>query len=181
MSVTLNLPVRRLPFRGYDDPSLPSGIWWGAGSIVGDASGGTALIRFNFKTEAQPVSGDQWNVERVSAFSGPGTSGIGMTMIPVGLSPSRSFPGAEPLYRFALSGQGSGLNQSALGEDHPLMPVFLGATRGGADTLSAVGFTISNPTATDSFSVTAMGYIWEARSILANGGLNRPPHGLFGN
>lgn len=180
MTIVVDIPIRRLPYRGYDDPSLPVGIWWGSGVLVGDASGGTQQIRFLAKVEGDPVSGDMLNLEQIMAFVSTSTA-TSAFLSPVGFSPSRELPGVDALYRFQLDNLSSALGNSAIGHEHPKLPIFIGATRGGADTLSTIAFGITNLTATDSLSVSMMGYIWEARSLLAPGGLQRPPNGLFGN
>lgn len=180
MTIITTAPIRRLPYRGYDHPALPTGIWWGTGVVVGDASGGTQQVRFEVHAEGAPVSGDMWNIEQVMAFISITTTTSGF-LTAVGLSPSRDSPGVDALYRVVLASLGGGLGNAGIAEVTPGLPVFLGAVRGGADTGAAVGLGVTNLTATDSLSVSMMGYIWEARSQLTEGGLQRPPGGLFGN
>lgn len=179
MTVINMVPIRRLPYRGSDDPALPTGIWWGTGVIVGDASAGTMQVRFTLKAEGDPVSGDVWNVEQLMAFvSDNSTTHFGF-ITAVGLSPSREAPGVDALYPVSFPTLGAGSGQAAIGFQ-PVFPKFLGGTRGGSDTLAAIGIGLTNLTASDSLSVSMMGYIWEARSLMVEGGPQRPERPLFG-
>lgn len=180
MTILTDVPARRLAFRGHDDPALPTGIWWGTGVVVGDASGGTNQVRVLLKAEGAAVSGEMWNLEHVMAFISDAASFVSFVTA-VGLSPSRDAPGVDALYRFQSLSVGSGLGNSALSEVIPRMPIFLGSVRGGADTLAAVAYGTNNLTVSDSLSVSMMGYVWDPRSMLTEGGPQRPPRALFGS
>ena len=179
MTIVLDVPIRRLAFRGFDDPALPTGIWWGTGVLVGDASGGSMQVRFSLKTEGQPVSGEMWNLEQAMAFIGSDQSRDAF-ITAAGLSPSRDLPGVDAIYRAVLSDMGPGQGQSGLANEFSQLPLFLGSVRGGADTSATIGLGLVNLTAAVALSCSMMGYIWGARSILAEGGPQRPPRGLFG-
>ena len=73
-----------------------------------------------------------------------------------------------------------GVDNTAIQEKHPKLPIFLGARLRDADTLAALDIGTLNLTATRAISVSMMGYRWEARSKLALGGLQRPVNALFG-
>lgn len=177
MTIVLDVPIRRLAYRGHDDPSLPTGVWWAAGTIVGDASGGTMQVRAEFKDEGAPVSGEMWNLEEFTAFISDVTALGGFITSP-GLTPSRDNPGADRIWRIQFQSNGS--LSGAIGTDRPKLPIFLGSVRGGADTVAVLALGLNNLTVTDSLSVTMMGYTWGPRSLLAEGGPQRPPRSVFG-
>lgn len=180
MTILSDVPIRRLQYRGYDDPALPVGIWWVTGVVVGDASGGTAQVRGTLKEEGDAVSGNMWNLEQVMAFTSDATP-LAIFITAAGLSPSRELPGVDAIYQGILDTTGAGLGNTALGNAMHRLPIWLGAVRGGADVRATIGFGITNPTASDSLAVSAMGYIWDPRSILVDGGPQRPERSLFGN
>lgn len=179
MTIVANFPFRRLPYRGYDDPSLPVGIWWGSGTVVGDASGGTAQVRFEFAAEGVPVSGDIFNLEQLSVLLSVLANEDGF-LTTVGLAPASNLPAFDRIWALELGAIGSGSGNSALSFNRPQLPLFLGTRRGDVDDVALLAVGVDNPTVTDSLSASAMGYIWEARSILAPGGPQRPARSLFG-
>lgn len=181
MSIFLNAPIRQLHFRGHDDPALPAGIWWGSGTIVGDASGGQQFIRFLFGEEGEPLSGDIFNLEQMSSINS--TSSLRNAFLcTVGMAPAPGLPAFDRIWHVPYQDLGSGLGNSAFGEQAlRVLPLFLGSRRGGAEAVGALDIGTANLTASDSVSVSVMGYRWTGRSVMTEGGPQRPLRSLFGS
>jgi len=180
MTITVEVPIRFLYYRGNDDPSLPVGIWHMSATLVGDASGGFMAVRAQFKEEGQAVPGDFWNLEQVSALVSDVTTRDAFLRT-VGLAPTPGLPAFDRQWAVEFVTLGGSIGNAALGgAAFQLLPLFLGAVRGSASSSATVDIGHGNVTASDSLSVSMMGYRWDARSILAPGGPRRPPNGLFG-
>jgi len=175
VSVVNAIAIR--PWRGYDDPGLPVGMWFAQNAVTGDASGGDMIIFFVFKGEGEPVSGRFFNIEQINFFHSDTTAKAGHVVLnnwetigPVGL--------VNRQYRFRLQSNANGL--SAMNEEvyFPL-PLFLGSVAPIASLAADVEVGVDNVDLT-SFVATLQGYIWEPRSIQAPGGLRRPVDSLYG-
>lgn len=177
MTIVADVRAAPLPWRGHDDPRLPVGVWFASGTVVGDASGGTMQVRFVFSAEGEPVSGDLFNVEQMSCLVSSNTGRDGF-FIAQGLSPSPANV-FDRRWSLKIDPMGSLSGNGGLRDGYPRFPIFLGTKRGGADTFAALSVGLNNLTATDSLSVSVMGYRWGTRSILAPGGPQRPPAGLW--
>lgn len=178
MTILAAFSYRRLIWGGGDDPRLPTGVWVGNGTVVGDASGGAQFVRINFGNEGDPISGEYFNLEQFSTLISEGTS-RDMFLRTVNMT-----PGPQDMfdriwhYRVeTLPGLGG---NSGFGDIHPKLPLFLGARLRDAEAPGTLEFGTTNLTATTSITVSAMGYIWDARSVLVPGGLERPERSLFG-
>lgn len=181
MTIIAAQRIRRLPYRGYDDPRLPVGMWWGSATVVGDASSGTMQVSFEFSAEGDPPTGDIYNLEQISALISDDTAREGF-LTTVGMTPSRGLPGFDRSWRLRYEDQGVQNGNTALDFRVGIgKPLFIGTLRGGVDAVGAIRAGLNNLTATDSLSVSMMGYIWEARSVLAEGGPQRPSNSLFGD
>jgi len=165
------------PWRGYDDPGLPVGMWFAQGAVTGDASGGDMIVFFQFKGEGEAVSGRFFNLEQFNIFhSAIATKDAHMvinnfeTLGPVGL--------VNRQFRMRLQDNDNGV--SAMDNAYYLpLPIFLGSVAPVASLSADLEFGIDNVDLT-SFVATAQGYIWEPRSIQAPGGLRRPVDSLYG-
>ncbi len=49
MSVSGTIRPAYRPYRAYDDPGLPDGIWWARAALQGDATGGSQILSVEFK------------------------------------------------------------------------------------------------------------------------------------
>lgn len=177
MSVVVADAINIRPWRGYDDPGLPVGMYFAQNSVTGDATGGGQTVIFEFKGENEPVSGRFFNIEQMNAFfSDVNTRAASMlinnfeTLGPVGL--------VNRQYRLQLE---NNLNSvAALNADTFLpLPLFLGSVAPVASLAAQVEFRVPNVDLT-SWVVTIQGYIWEPRSVQAEGGLRRPTDALYG-
>lgn len=185
MSVSEEALYLNLPWRGYDDPSLPEGVWWGTVLVAGDASGGSQTATIQFKQEGQAISGDIFSLEELNAFAGV-SSELLATLRTTNMAP---FPGAafpNRFYSMVLKDMAASNGSTALrggrGGDEGMMklPTMLGAASGGAGAVAAVGVEIGNQGVGVGLAITAMGYRWGPRSVLAPGGPQRPARSVFG-
>lgn len=178
MSILLDAPIRRLPWRGSDDPGLPVGLWMSSGTLVGDASGGTQRIRFQLGQEGVPISGEYFNLEQLSVLISEGTPRAGfLTIQNMTPGPTDLFDRVWPLSYLAMGG----LNNSGINQGEPNLPIFVGARLRDSALPGSIAVGVTNLTATTSLSVSGMGYIWEPRSILFSGGIRRPADSIFGS
>jgi len=175
VSVVNAISIR--PWRGYDDPGLPVGMFFSQNAVTGDASGGDQIIFFVFKGEGEPVSGRFFNIEQINCFrTGIVTAPVHIvannweTIGPVGL--------VNRQWRVRMSDND---NDVVAMDEHNYfpLPLFLGSVAPLASLAADVEFGVDNIDLT-SFVCTIQGYIWEPRSIQAPGGLRRPVDSLYG-
>jgi len=172
--VTNAISIR--PWRGYDDPGLPVGMYFAQNAVTGDGSGGDMLILFEFKGEASPVSGRFFNIEQINIFHSAVAGKTGHisinnfeTLGPVGL--------VNRQYRFRLEDNVNGV--SAIEAIALPLPLFMGSVAPVAGLAADLEVGIDNVDLT-SLVATIQGYIWEPRSVQAEGGLRRPVDSLYG-
>jgi len=175
ISVVNGISIR--PWRGYDDPGLPVGMWFAQNAVTGDGSGGSMAVLFEFKSEAEPVSGRFFNLEQLTAHS---SNIINVacslqltnfeTLGPVGL--------VNRNWRFEVQDNSNGVAAMNSFTQVPL-PLFMGSVAPVASLAAQLAVSKINVNIT-SFVVTVQGYIWEPRSIQAEGGLRRPVDSLYG-
>jgi len=173
--VTLTIPVQR-PWRGYDDPGLPVGMWVSQGVVTGDASAGQMAITTVFRPEGARVSGRFFNVEQVEAQISPSNSNgvffflADMDTVGDTVMVDRQWGG------ILASNSSVGILRH---ERLPPLPWFLGAPRRDTGSFSSQ-FQVGTPNVDlSTWLVTLQGYIWEPRSMMAQGGLRRPIDSLY--
>jgi len=175
ISVINGIAIR--PWRGYDDPGLPVGMWYAQNAVTGNASGGDMLILFEFKGEAEPVSGRFYNLEQLNVFHSDNNTKTGHvalnnweTIGPVGL--------VNRQWKIELADNANGV--SAMNDVMYLpLPLFFGSVAPVAELAASLEVGVNNVDLT-SLVATVQGYIWEPRSIQAPGGLRRPIDSLYG-
>jgi len=178
MTVTGETNIAFRSWRGFDNPSYPVGMYIANFVVIGDATGGVMRILFPFKEDGQRADGRFYNIEQMSAFVSinPGIPIEGSIRV-LGFDSVGPFIIGEQNYRFDLVGAGSVISAA---QNFPVMPLFLGQTGRLEGTSSELQVQTGNLLAVI-FAVTIQGYIWEPRSILAEGGLKRPPDVLYGS
>lgn len=180
MSVALLVPIQHRPFRGYDDPGLPNGIWLIQSGVLGDGSGGSLTLDIVFKdgSRAVPESSQLYDIEQMTVFSTLDGSHI------IDINPSNwddLTPGSTGTVATAFAAQlttfdvGSG---SALGGEVAMSPTkwFLGQVRKNT-TNTIVRFRMTNTAV--SLAVKAEGFYWGPESLNAPGGPRRPVDSLY--
>jgi len=184
VNVLAELPPRPALWRGYDDPALPEGIWSASGVVVGDASGGVMFTRILFHPEGAPLDGNIYNLEQLEGFFAGSAARPGF-MNTVGMVPANDPGFLDRLMFLSWSFGGAGIGNSMLiggrggGAGQMGLPFLIGTVRGTADDVGAldVGFANVN---LEVLAVTAMGYRWGPRSVMAPGGPQRPIGSIFG-
>lgn len=182
MSVLVDRTARRRIWRGYDDPGLPTGMWYGWVSAVGDGTGGDVILDLLLENaEASPgtpgLTGNHYNIEAISAQSTLSSATVAAMEL-INLTPP--VEGAALFTRtFSLPMALNELNDNAIliGDLLP-RPLFIGSRQ-----LPAVSciirFTQDNNSG-ETIIFYAEGYVWGARSLQAEGGLRRPVGSLYG-
>jgi len=177
VTVSVQNAISIRPWRGYDDPSLPVGMYFAQNSVTGDASGGDMIVFFDFKGEGEPISGRFFNIEQINAIQSQAATHVGHvsfnnfeTLGPVGL--------VNRQWRILLEDNANGI--AAIVKPHQLpVPLFIGSVAPVASLAASVEVGVDNIDLT-SLTVTIQGYIWEPRSVQAEGGLQRPTQSLYG-
>jgi len=174
MSVIAVFNVQMRPFRGYDDPALPSAQWVGFGFALGDVSAGTMEVHHVFEPVGQPLSGRIFSLEQYYATrtgTTPATWGMrsqNMDRFSNTLGPAN----------FHWAGEmRANVVETTIEQKDLRLPIFLG----GAATIPSAAFLqiFINNLNGETLRAGAMGYVWTPRSTLADGGPQRPPNGLY--
>ena len=176
MSVTAEVNIRNRPWRGYDDPSLPSGMYFAWANIAGDVSGGDRIIRVLYETEAAPVTGRHYNIEQLEVFDEIDADAVvGMFL----LGCSQFINNALQNRQYAISLLAHENEDTAIPTSGVLSrPIFLGQRDDAAAGMTAQFHAVNSDA--KSLFVRVEGYVWEARSVQAPGGLQRPVNSLYG-
>jgi len=176
VSIEITVPIINRPWRGYDDPGLPAGMWVAQGTIIGDGSGGFTQVSFNFHTALTPLSGRFFNLEQLEVHKNNDAAQLlGLTLVNFDLAPI-GVP--NRVIQLSLSPTDSQTDAAALDNVAVDLPLFLGRTitPGLATQLIISGVNVNAV----SLNAMGQGYIWEPRSIQAPGGLRRPLDSLYG-
>lgn len=178
MTIAVDNIVTIRPWRGYDDPGLPVGMYIAQNIVTGDMSGGDMVVIFVFKNEGDPVSGRLFNIEQFTAIQSQPAS------LHVGALQSTNFEALFGIglinnqWRFELEANSNGV--AAINSQIYLpLPLFLGAAAPVASLSAQVEVSVDNDNNT-TLAATIQGYIWEPRSLQAEGGLRRPVDSLYG-
>ncbi len=167
------------PYTAYSEPGLPIASYIAQGGIVGDASGGNAIIEFTFMGEQEELITELFNVEQYEVdTNAAGAQTFIIETINMDTL-SRNRPASKRKWHGATS-PASG--NSALDVADSLMrPIWLGSPNLDARAGTAgYRFTFANVDLR-LYAATIQGYIWGSRSVLAEGGPRRPVGGgLFG-
>jgi len=153
--------VQQRPWRGYDDPGLPVGMYISQGTVLGDASGGSMQINIVFRNAGVAASGRFYNIEQLEIHV---TSELGATE---GFLTFNNFElvGATGLVnrtlRFILTNN-AGATSALDFSEAPRLPIFLGITSPVAGLATDVRVGIDNIN-TETLFATIQGYIWEPR------------------
>ena len=174
--------MRRRIWRGYDDPGLPSGMWYGWVQGTGDVSGGSIILDVTLEpAEAGPVvpglSGVHYSLENIVVQSTFNSTTNGILRL-INLTPPEAGALYTKQYTVGYSANEPGDAAMLIGTQLLQRPLFLGS-RQLVSTVAALRFEVDNTDA-EVIVFWAEGYLWEARSISAPGGLRRPVDSLYG-
>jgi len=176
MAVVAQVVVESRRYSGWTDPRYPIGYWQAALTVAGDVTGGSLAVDLIFQGAAPPTLNSQmYSVERVGIFINDGTDRVAnIGAINMGGPANQGF---IQRYSILLVVQSSGQGEAIRGDQLSILPWFLGSQRtaGITASLSFVTANVNGP----SFTFEAEGYRWGARSVLVDGGPQRPPTGLY--
>lgn len=178
MAVEGLVAVQPRMWRGYDDPGLPVGAWIAHTVLVGDGTGGAATITVVFRGANEPASGRFYNVEQVELHDTDAGFKNGTWSV-VGFERVGTFQIGQRVWKFQLEAGAFASSSMANRTGNIPMPLFLGQSSRFAGLPSTIEVTIANINV-NVFSCTLQGYIWEPRSVMAEGGLRRPLDSLYG-
>jgi len=176
MAVVASIVVESRRYSGWIDPRFPIGYWQAALTLVGDATGGLLGIDLVFQGAAAPeLNSQMYSVERIAARRDSGSNTvISVSAVNMGGPANEGF---QHQYTIALNGIGGASLSGLDGGGFTFIPWFLGSQRTPAITAS---LSLIGPN-TDGIFMTfeAEGYRWSPRSVLVDGGPQRPPTGLY--
>ena len=179
MSIGVAQTIQTQRFQGHDDPRLPIGRWWGATQVTGDASGGIAFLQLNFSDAfVQVLNSNLYNLEGFIYSSQLEANAVGhITGANWRFPPG--FVTVDHAYALPILDVGQPTLNVVSAEAYSFLPVFLGS-QAQAGTAQTLVFVVTN---TDLFinRFKAEGYIWGPRSVLADGGPQRPPGSIYGH
>ena len=175
MAIVQTTPITRREFAGFDDPSLPEGIYQAGAFTTGDGTGGNITQIFEFNSSAARRDARFYSLEYLTLTqAGDG----GSREIELAITNLGSVLGAIfRRWRFQFLSSVSLARTALPGDVYSFLPVFLGR-QSLPNSNSTVFFTLAN-TDTVITSYTIEGYMWGARSINAPGGPSRPLQGMY--
>lgn len=175
MTVSIDTQHFRRPFAGYTAPSLPEAIWVASSSVVGDGSGGVREVRIVLQAAGQARSGNMFSLEQLTLRE-TNLSGTNYLVETVNMDTIGKLVGqAGYMQTLGLTNLVDGSANVAQGKT--ALPLFLGAPF--ATGIAVVAFRSDNISG-QTLSAFAQGYIWGPRSLLAEGGPQRPANSIFG-
>ncbi len=177
MAIVGQIVVESRRYSGWIDPRYPIGYWQAALALTADGSGGSLGIDLLFQP-ADPsfLNSQMYSVERIGIRTNNGTTRtVRVAAINMG-GPSNE--GFNHEYTVSLDAV-TGVSSSAIGGNQlTMLPWFLGSQRI-AGTSASLSLLAQN-TGTITYKIEAEGYRWSARSVLIDGGPQRPPTGPYG-
>lgn len=173
MSIIVIVQAQMRQERGWDRPELPIGIWEAAGSVIGNASGGTKVVQVNLRTLNQGPVGLAYSLEQLHATDGVEVTGVAEVLISgfgvEGQSSSFSFA----LNIFATDGGVASVQKFSFET-----PLFMGVSVSPAAS-NGLSVILDNEDLIQ-LDVLMRGYVWGPRSVLQlPGGYQRPAGSIF--
>jgi len=176
MSVVGQIVVESRRYNGWLDPRYPIGYWQAALTVTGDASAGSIAVDLVFQDALSArLNSQMYSVERFMARTSDGvTRTAKLSAVNMGGPANEGFLHEYALFLTPYTGFAGA---SLRGETMPRLPWFLGSQRTPGITAS-LSF-VSDNTDLILFTFEAEGYRWSARSVLVDGGPQRPPTGPY--
>jgi len=176
MPITSSIDVTMRRFQGYADPRFPIGQWSRQEVVVGTGDGGDLTLNFVFHQPAAGINPNLYSLERFFAIDTSGSANVlGLRTINMD-EPGGPDTGlwAVALEMVVTEGGYQALRPSDLSG---LAGTFLGRTSNQAATASLT-IELDNILG-NRLTVGAGGYVWDTRSIMADGGPCRPIPSLY--
>jgi len=178
--VTISATTRLafLPFRSPAGP-FPAGIWTSQQTVIGDASGGEAVIAHEVILLTEPFSAIMLTIEQIFLDSDRGVD-VDVLLQAIGFEEHNPVGNNNILMSFLLEDLGAS-TVTALRPDGQLRkPIFLGRCDRTSGQNSEISFRWTNNDGT-AFRDSVYGYYWGPEAMYVPGGPQRPPGSLFGN
>jgi len=176
MAIVGQVVVESRRYSGWVDPRYPIGYWQAALTVTGNASGGALGVDLVFQPATEPALNSQlYSVERMGVAQQQEFSRTARIRALNMGGPSNLGFLHEYTVEIALQ---ITLGRAAVrAPDFNMIPLFLGSQRE-VGTTAALSLVVQN---VDGIAVTfeAEGYRWSPRSVLVDGGPQRPPTGLY--
>ncbi len=176
MSLAAQIAIESRRYSGWTDPRYPIGYWQAALRLTGNASGGLLGIDLLFQlATAERLNSQMYSVERLTVTSASSVNRI----VKIAAS-NMGGPGNVAFthqYSVELRAFTNVAGSALLGADLTFIPWFLGSQRQPAQT-GSVSLIAENIDGVE-FTFEAEGYRWSPRSVLVDGGPQRPPTGLY--
>jgi len=176
VSVLTSIVIESRRYSGWIDPRYPIGYWQASLSATGDATGGVLAIDLVFQGAlAGSLNSQMYSVERFTVRSNNGADrDVELKAVNMGGPANQGFVHAYTLALAGVSGPGT---SAPLTTAMAIIPWFLGSQRTAGITAS-LSMVVDNLNAVV-FDFEAEGYRWSARSVLVDGGPQRPPTGPY--
>lgn len=176
MAIAAQIVVESRRYSGWADPRYPIGHWQAALAATGDLSGGELAIDLVFQGALTAALNSQmYSVERFAIRIGDETDRtVRIAGINMGGPTNRAF---FQSYSILLVGETGSTRSQIRGDQFSMLPWFLGAQRQ-AGTTASLSCVVPNVN-TVVVTFEAEGYRWNPRSVLIDGGPQRPPTGLY--
>ncbi len=175
MTTLLQVLIRPRPFSGSLDPRYPLGLWLASVSITGDATGGDKQASVMFASAFQEHNRNFYSLEQIGMQDGsPVDQRASMSTDNMDSDGSAPLTHQITLDMLTNEGGNSAITPAA---SEAIRGLFLGRQRL-AGQVAQLNFRLDNVN-TVILDVSVQGYYWGPRSILAPGGLQRPPLGLY--
>jgi len=176
MAVIAQIVVESRRYSGWIDARYPIGYWQAALTVTGDGTGGLLAVDLVFQGAVPAFLNSQmYSVERIGLETNSSTAEA-VRIVAINMAGPANLVFSHE-YTITLLAQPN-LAGAALGPDVlNLLPWFLGSQRTPGTTASLS--VVAQNTNGRSFKFEAEGYRWSARSVLVDGGPQRPPTGLY--
>jgi len=176
MAIVGQIVVESRRYSGWVDPRYPIGYWQAALALTGDASGGSLGIDLVFQLATSPGLNSQlYSVERFGITIGDDSNRV-VRLAAVNMS-GPSNEGFSHEYAIDTNTFTNITGVAVRGGELTMLPWFLGSQRI-AGTTASLSLGTQNKDAVV-FKLEAEGYRWGARSVLVDGGPQRPPTGPY--
>jgi len=172
VSVITAVTVALRPFSGYRDPRFPLGIWRGVESSIGDASGGFNEVDIRFQFTEGARSSLFFSLEQLMITN---TESAQREARLFTLNMDRVDPTTLPTPAWTVL-----LKATIVGAAAALLDrgsLFLGSPSD-PNATAILGVQMTN-VLNAIMHINVQGYYWGPRSVLQDGGLQKPPQGLF--
>ena len=175
MSVVGESDIEYRAFGGYADRRLPTALWRGQVTLVGDASGGTRLAQLVFNQPTAVVLSRHFSLEGLYLTDGDNVSKVARLLV----SNFDEINGQGKLMQINLQLEAS-ISSAQLGAQSTLAVrgLYLGQ-QAQVLTLTTVQVQVTNVD-TAGLTLEGEGYVWGPEAASApDGGLQRPGGGLY--